>query len=152
MGAELAANHSWISFVDSDSSISSYGLLMQAESVVTVGSTIGVEAAFWGKKSILIGRAFHENMGMTLNPENRVQLREMLEIELNQNEISKRRSRALDYAVFHELGGNKFSNVEYIIRKQKDQYNFGRLILRQPLMASALTRLDTPMRKIRRLR
>ena len=150
LGAGLEAKHSWISFVDSGSSISSYGLIMQAESVVTVGSTIGVEAAFWGKKSILIGRAFHENMGITLNPENRDQLREMLEIGFTQNEISERRSRALDYAVFHELGGKKFSNVEYVFWKQKDQYNFGRLILRQPLIASVLMRLDTIMRKIRR--
>lgn len=152
LGAKLQAKHSWISFVDPASSISSYGLIMQAESAVTVGSTIGVEAAFLGKKSILIGRAFHESMGITLNPENRDQLREMLEIDLTLEEISERQSRALDYAVFHELGGNKFSNVEYSIWKNKDRYNFGRLVLRQPLLASALMRLDTIMRKIGRLR
>jgi len=152
LGAALEAKYSWVSFVDSDSSTSSYGLIMQAESIVTVGSTIGVEAAFWGKKSILIGRAFHESMGITLNPENRDQLKEMLGIEFTQNEILERRSRALDYAVFHELGGNRFSNVEYSIWKNKDQYNSGRLVLRQPIFASALMRLDTILRKIRRSR
>ena len=91
-------------------------------------------------------------MGITLNPENRDQLREMLEKEFTQDEVSERRSRAIDYAVFHELGGNKFSNVEYNIWKNKDQYNFGRLILRQPIIASALMRLDTIMRKVRRSR
>jgi hypothetical protein len=150
LGAALEAKYSWISYVDSDSSISSYGLMMQAESIITVGSTIGVEAAFWGKKSILIGRAFHESMGMTLNPENLDQLREMLQLEFTQDEILARRSRALDYAVFHELGGDKFSNIEYSVWKNKDQYNFGRLILRQPIIASALMRLDTILREIKR--
>jgi len=148
LGAELEAKHSWISFVDPDSSISSYGLIMKAESVVTVGSTIGVEAAFWGKKSVLIGRAFHESMDITLNPENKDQLREMLETEFTQDEISERRFRALDYAVFHELGGNKFLNVKYSTWKSRDRYNFGRLVLRQPIIASALMRLDKIMRKV----
>jgi hypothetical protein len=124
LGAGLEAKYSWISFVDSDSSISSYGLIMQAESVVTVGSTIGVEAAFWGKKSILIGRAFHESMGITLNPENRDQLREMLEKEFTQDEVSERRSRAIDYAVFHELGGNKFSNVTFQGKELKSDIEY----------------------------
>ena len=149
VGAQLESQYSWISFVDSDSSINSYGLMIQAESVVTVGSTIGVEAAYLRKKSILIGRALHESMGITLNPEDKDQLRRMLEIELTQDEISEHLSRALDYAVFHELGGIKFSNVEYSIWKGKDQYNFGRFILRQPIIASALMRLDTIMKRAR---
>ncbi len=152
LGARFEAKYSWVSFVDSDSSISSYGLLMQAESVVTVGSTIGVEAAFWGKKSILIGRAFHEIMGITLNPENRDQLRIMIEMEFTKDEITERRYKALDYAVFHELGGNKFSNVELNIWKNKDQYNFGNLSLRQPIIVSALMRLDSIIRKMRKSR
>jgi hypothetical protein len=87
-------------------------------------------------------------MGITLNPENKDQLREMLETEFTQDEISERRFRALDYAVFHELGGNKFLNVEYSTWKSRDRYNFGRLVLRQPIIASALMRLDKIMRKV----
>jgi hypothetical protein len=42
--------------------------------------------------------------------------------------------------------------VKYSIWKNKDQYNYGRLVLRQPIVASALMRLDTILRKIRRSR
>ena len=47
--------------IDPDSDISSYSLLDAADQVITFGSTVGIEATFWGKPSILAGRAFFED-------------------------------------------------------------------------------------------
>jgi len=148
LGAKLESKYSWITFVDSESDISSYQLIMDAESVVTVGSTIGVEAAYWGKKSILIGRAFHEDMGITMNPENKVQLRELLELEITKEDLETRKFCALDYAVFHELGGIKFSSVDYRLKNNRDDYSFRGFVIRQPRVVSLLMRLDSLLRKV----
>ncbi len=48
--------------IEPDSVISSYSLLDAAHQVITFGSTMGVEATFWGKPSILAGRSFYEDM------------------------------------------------------------------------------------------
>ena len=45
------------------SKISSYGLLDNAKLVLTFASTIGIEAAWYQKPSILYGRALHEKAG-----------------------------------------------------------------------------------------
>lgn len=148
LGARLELEYSWITFVDSESDVSSYQLIMDAESVVTVGSTIGVEAAYWGKKSILMGRAFHEEMGITMNPENKVQLRQLLELEITKEDLETRKLSALDFAVFHELGGTKFSSVDYRLKSNRDDYHFRGFVMRQPRVVSLLMRLDSFLRKV----
>lgn len=49
-------------------SIDSYALLDACEKTLTFGSTIGIEATYWGKPSILAGRAFYENMDCVYLP------------------------------------------------------------------------------------
>ena len=50
------------------SAVNSYGLLMASDKIVTFGSTIGVEAIYYGKPTILIGRAVYENTNATYIP------------------------------------------------------------------------------------
>lgn len=49
-----------VTVVRPEDKVSSYDILEQASVVVTFGSTIGVEASWYGKPSLLIGRAPHE--------------------------------------------------------------------------------------------
>ncbi len=49
-------------------SIDSYALLDACEKTLTFGSTIGIEATYWGKPSILAGRAFYENLDCVYLP------------------------------------------------------------------------------------
>jgi hypothetical protein len=51
--------------VEADSKVSSYQLLEVAERVLTFGSTMGAEAAYWGKVSIQAGHSFYEGLGST---------------------------------------------------------------------------------------
>lgn len=47
----------YIDLIPPSSSVSSYELLDASQAVLTFGSTIGLEATYWGKPSILAGRA-----------------------------------------------------------------------------------------------
>lgn len=49
--------------ISPESEISSYALMEAADVVLTFGSTMGIEAAYWGKSSILAGPAEYENLG-----------------------------------------------------------------------------------------
>ena len=49
-----------ISLIAADSEVGSYALLDACEKVLTFGSTVGIEAVFWGKPSVLAGPAFYQ--------------------------------------------------------------------------------------------
>lgn len=50
------------------STISSYSLLKKANKVITFGSTMGIEATYWGKPSINLGNCFYKMLDVTYNP------------------------------------------------------------------------------------
>jgi hypothetical protein len=61
-----------------DEPVSSYALLRACDKVLTFGSTMGIEAVFWGKPSILAGRCHYQDLGGTYNPGSHADLLEML--------------------------------------------------------------------------
>lgn len=54
---------------DADSKVDSYDLMQQSDIVVTFGSTTGIEAAYHGKTSVLMGRAFYESLSCIIKPQ-----------------------------------------------------------------------------------
>ena len=54
-----------------ESRISSYTLLENAEKVVTFGSTMGIEAVYWGKPSVLLRAAYYKNLDGCYKPRNK---------------------------------------------------------------------------------
>ncbi|MBA4240170.1 MAG: hypothetical protein C0448_05560 [Sphingobacteriaceae bacterium] len=48
-----------VSLIDFDSNISSYKLLDNSDKIITFGSTMGMEAVYWGKPSILLGKTLY---------------------------------------------------------------------------------------------
>lgn len=50
-----------------ESKVSSYDLMEACEKVITFSSSIGLEACYWGKPSILLGHAGYELCGATYN-------------------------------------------------------------------------------------
>jgi len=101
----------WVTVVASDSKISSYKLVEESIGVITVGSTIGVEAAFMNRKSILIGTAFHEFMGITINPKNKIELNEALNKNLTEKEKLFAKNNSLKYAIYQSIGGVRMAYV-----------------------------------------
>ncbi len=73
---EIASQN--IHVIPPDSSISSYELIDSADLIITFGSTIGIEATYWGKPSVLIGEAFYKDLGSTYNPATIVELENLV--------------------------------------------------------------------------
>lgn len=48
-----------VTVIPADSPVDTYALLDACEKVVTFGSTMGIEAVFWGKPSVLLGKSFY---------------------------------------------------------------------------------------------
>jgi hypothetical protein len=143
----LSGEYEWIHVLNHENKTNSYELILGAKNVVTVGSTIGVEAAYLGKRSILIGRAFHEEMGITSNPVNSEELRRFLTTDLTDEEHDNIRNRALSYANFHKSGGQEFNYVTY------SGLPFGRYFwqdvsLSRPFFIRAIFRIESKVRSI----
>ena len=65
--------------VGPDEDIDSYALLEHAHAVCTYGSTVGVEATYWGKPSMLLGRAIYDVLDVCCCPTSREEIRAFLE-------------------------------------------------------------------------
>jgi hypothetical protein len=65
---------------------SSYALMSGAEKVLTFGSTIGIEASFWGRPSILAGQAPYRGLGSTYEPATHDELLSLVRSELRPND------------------------------------------------------------------
>lgn len=67
--------------IDSNSTIDSYQLIEESDIVLTFGSTIGLEATFWGKPSILLGSSYYMFLDCTYNPQNEQELIKLLNLD-----------------------------------------------------------------------
>ncbi len=76
--AMLAMNLPHVTVVAPDSEVSTYGLMQEADVVVTAGSTAGAEATFWNKPSVLSGRGLYTGLGVAHEPQSIPELMEML--------------------------------------------------------------------------
>lgn len=65
---ELDKRHHNVRVIPGGSPVSSYGLLDACDTALSFGSTMGVEAAYWGKPSILVGRCIYERLGSVYTP------------------------------------------------------------------------------------
>lgn len=67
-----------ISIIAADSQVGSYALLDACEKVLTFGSTVGIEAVFWGKPSVLAGPAFYQYLPGCVVPQTHQEVVEAL--------------------------------------------------------------------------
>ena len=65
-----------------ESPVCSYSLLDGSEKVVTFGSTVGIEATYWGKPSILAGMNFYRSLDGTYIANSDDELLELVEAKL----------------------------------------------------------------------
>lgn len=93
-----------VTIIPPDSPISSYSLLKNANKIITFGSTIGIEAVYWGVPSILAGQSFYRALGGTYQPNSHEQLIEMLYSDLPPQE----KEPALIYGYFFQTFGLPF--------------------------------------------
>ena len=79
---ELASRFGNLRVIWPADSIDSYALFDACEKTITFGSTIGIEAAYWGKPSILAGRAMYESFDCVYTPKTHEELVKLLEKDL----------------------------------------------------------------------
>lgn len=94
----------FLTIIPPDSQVSSYKLLDSCDKILTFGSTMGIEAVFWGKPSILAGRSLYETLGGTYNPKNHEELMEFLTGDLK----PKDKKPALMYGYYFNTFGTPY--------------------------------------------
>ena len=114
----LELNIKNIEIILAKSPISTYSLMFAAKKVITFSSITSVEALYWNKPSIILGRIPHENFEGFFKPKNFKELEILLK---NKDLKSSGNLGALKYALFRSLGGKKF---KYLNGNEADGYSF----------------------------
>jgi hypothetical protein len=65
---EIKRKYKNLTVIPAHDDIDSYALMEAAELIITFGSTMGIEALYWKKPSILLGRAFYEDLEGIITP------------------------------------------------------------------------------------
>ena len=88
--------------------IDSYALLQNCEKIISFGSTMGVEACFWGVTAILIGRAYFEDLNCCYIPKDHPEVVNLIDSKLT----VKPKGGAIKY-------GNWMMNLGTLYKKYK---------------------------------
>jgi len=84
--------------------VDSYALLEKTEKTVVFGSTIGVEACYWGKPAIAIGKTFYEGLDCCYYPQSHLEMISLIEQQL----IPKPKIEAIKYGYWELKRGIDF--------------------------------------------
>jgi hypothetical protein len=87
-----------------ESEISSYALMQNSSKIITFGSTIGIEAVYWGIPSILAGQSLYRKLGGTYQPSTHAELMDMVYGNLKPMD----KTPALIYGFFEKTFGTPF--------------------------------------------
>ena len=101
----LALRGPHVTVLPPDSNVCSYALLDACEKVVVTSSTLGIEAAFRGKPSILAGRCFYRNLGSTYLP---ADFEELMALILDPHLAPRQIEGALMYGYYQATFGTEF--------------------------------------------
>jgi hypothetical protein len=80
--AVLQLSAPFLTVIPPDSPISTYALIARADRVLSFGSTVGIEAVYWGTPSILAGNSLYRELGGTYNPGTHDEVMTLLTTEL----------------------------------------------------------------------
>lgn len=97
-----------LSVIEPESQVDSYSLMEACDKVLSFGSTIGIEAVYWGKPSILAGRSIYEDLGACYRPGSHEELVAMLRARLE----PRPRELALRYGYWLSKGGEPFEHLQ----------------------------------------
>lgn len=94
-----------IHLIEPTSKVSSYDLLLAASKVLTFGSTMGIEATYWGKPSILVGTTFYKFLDVTYNA---ADFDELIQLLLEEDILPKKRENTLPYGFYLKKFGEPY--------------------------------------------
>lgn len=93
-----------LTIISADSKISSYNLMDNCDITMTFGSTIGAEATYWGKISVLFGKSYYINTNCCHQPKS---MEELVSIIRDETLAPLSSDLALPYAYFLTMYGEK---------------------------------------------
>lgn len=111
---ELALKYKTLNIIPAESLVHSYSLIDAADVIITYGSTVGIEAAYAGKISILIGRALYEDLSVCIRPKSHQELISILrEIAFKKNNFApiSCKQGLIKYGLFQKCWGLSFNYV-----------------------------------------
>lgn len=106
---EICAQFKNIVMIPAESPVHTYSLIDNSDVVITFGSTVGVEACFWNKPSILLGRSFYEFLDCCYKPSTHEEVVRLLRSDLS----PKSREEALKYGYWVKYQGVPFKRFEH---------------------------------------
>ncbi len=96
-----------LTVIKPESKISTYKLIDTASKIISFGSTVGIEACFWGKPSILAGKTFYKDLEGTYNPQSHEEVIKLIREHLGPRPIEG----ALIYGHYFSSFGKAFQWV-----------------------------------------
>lgn len=90
-----------LTVIEAESLISTYDLLFNCEKVLAFGSSVGIEAVYWGKPSIQAGKSYYFDMNATYKPASHEELIEMMGKKLEPMD----KTPALIYGYYFKMFG-----------------------------------------------
>jgi len=133
---ELGGMYKNVTIIKADDQTSSYSLLENVEKVLTFGSTIGLEACYWGKPTILLCAAFYKYLNVCYKPES---VEEAFALIAAEDLSAKDKTSALQYGFYVMYDRNE-------IRKHAEINDTKHKVFRE------LLRVMTQMRLLGKLR
>jgi hypothetical protein len=114
----------WVNLPSSDyvkiilpgAKIDSYELMSESIGVISYGSTIGLEAAYYGKPSAVLAQCYYDLLGCVTQISNFLELSKWVDRinHINQIELDDRRSAALIRGYYMSRAGIHFSNANLL--------------------------------------
>lgn len=104
-----------LTIIHPESKISTYSLLMKSDKIITFGSTIGIEAVYWGKPSILLRNSLYKFFGGNYMPES---FEDLINLIKNKELQPLDNLAALKYGFFRNIQGEKFKYFDPNITKR----------------------------------
>lgn len=89
--------------IRSDDDIDTYALIDNSHVVCTYGSTVGVEATYWGKPSLLLANAAYDCLDVAMMAESESQVEAYLRAPFNYPQ-----KNAIKYGAYYEAFGTKY--------------------------------------------
>lgn len=100
-----------ITIIDADSKVDTYGIMRACDMTITFGSTMGIEATYWGKPSLFIGRTFYEDTNAVYKVKSFEEIDQHIAQRLSN---PKPKESTYKYAYYFSKYGTPFKHFEYV--------------------------------------
>ena len=111
----LQACYSNVTVIAANDKVSSYDLMDASKKVIVFGSTMGMEACYWGKPVILLGPAFYSHLDICYIPDSKNELIELIQNELVPKDNLNAIKLAYSSIFIDKNNAFKYFKVDYVI-------------------------------------